>query len=91
MCPSCRSTDRGYAVASGEGEVYSYVVHHNPPVPGRQTPFVVAVVQLPEGVRIVGNVVDCAPSEVGIGMRVRVTYRQMDDELTLPMWAPREA
>nr|BFE83163.1 OB-fold domain-containing protein [Planobispora longispora] len=62
-----------------------------PPVPGRQTPFVVAVVQLPEGVRIVGNVVDCAPSEVGIGMRVRVTYRQMDDELTLPMWAPREA
>ncbi|WP_068926706.1 bifunctional MaoC family dehydratase N-terminal/OB-fold nucleic acid binding domain-containing protein [Planobispora rosea] len=91
MCPSCRSTDRGYVVASGEGEVFSYVVHHNPPVPGRRTPFVVAVVQLPEGVRIVGNVVDCAPSEVGIGMPLRVTYRQMDDELTLPLWAPREA
>ncbi|GAA3441943.1 bifunctional MaoC family dehydratase N-terminal/OB-fold nucleic acid binding domain-containing protein [Planomonospora venezuelensis] len=90
VCPSCRSTDRGYAVASGEGEVYSYVVHHNPPVPGRRTPFVVAVVQLPEGVRIVGNVVDCPPSEVGIGMPLRVTYRQMDDDLILPMWAPRE-
>jgi uncharacterized OB-fold protein len=73
------------------GEVFSYVVHHNPPVPGPRTPFVVAVVALPEGVRIVGNVVDCAPEQVAIGMPVRVTYREMDDELTLPMWAPREA
>ncbi|MEZ0074396.1 putative OB-fold protein [Planotetraspora sp. GP83] len=91
VCPSCRSTDRTYAVASGVGTVYSYVVHHHPPVPGRETPFVVAVVELPEGVRIVGNVVDCPASEVGIGMPVRVTYREMDDELTLPMWVPRES
>ncbi|MFI6507467.1 bifunctional MaoC family dehydratase N-terminal/OB-fold nucleic acid binding domain-containing protein [Streptosporangium sp. NPDC050855] len=91
VCPSCRSTARTYVEASGEGEVYSHVVHHHPPVPGRETPFVVAVVELPEGVRIVGNVVDCAPSRVGIGMPVRVTYRRMDDELILPMWTPREA
>ncbi|MFI6449965.1 bifunctional MaoC family dehydratase N-terminal/OB-fold nucleic acid binding domain-containing protein [Streptosporangium amethystogenes] len=91
VCPSCRSAARTYLTASGEGEVYSYVVHHNPPVPGLGTPFVVAVVELPEGVRIVGNVVDCAPSRVGIGMPVRLTYRQMDDELILPMWVPREA
>ncbi|WP_239513836.1 bifunctional MaoC family dehydratase N-terminal/OB-fold nucleic acid binding domain-containing protein [Streptosporangium sp. 'caverna'] len=91
VCPSCRSADRTYVVAGGEGEVYSYVVHHHPPVPGRETPFVVAVVELPEGVRMVGNVTECASSEVGIGMPVRVTYRQMDDELTLPMWIPREA
>jgi uncharacterized protein len=91
VCPSCRSANRTYAVAGGEGEVYSYVVHHHPPVPGRETPFVVAVVQLPEGVRLVGNVVECASSEVGIGMPVRVTYRQMDDQLILPMWIPREA
>ncbi|GAA2883166.1 OB-fold domain-containing protein [Streptosporangium fragile] len=91
VCPSCRSAARTYVTASGRGEVYSYVVHHNPPVPGLRTPFVVAVVELPEGVRIVGNVVDCPASEVGIGMRVRVTYRRMDDELILPVWAPREA
>ena len=90
LCPSCRSTARGYVVASGEGTVFSYVVHHRPPVPGRETPFVVAVVELPEGVRIVGNIVDCPPDEVGIGMSLRATYRSMDDELTLPMWAPQE-
>ncbi|GAA4189318.1 hypothetical protein GCM10022252_26020 [Streptosporangium oxazolinicum] len=91
VCPSCRSAARTFTTASGEGEVYSYVVHHNPPVPGLRTPFVVAVVELPEGVRIVGNVVDCAASRVGIGMPVRLTYRRMDDELILPMWVPLEA
>ncbi|WP_327089755.1 OB-fold domain-containing protein [Nonomuraea sp. NBC_01738] len=90
VCPSCRSANRTHVVASGEGTVYSYVVHHNPPVPGRETPFVVAVVELPEGVRIVGNIVDCPPEEVGIGMSLRATFRAMDDELILPMWAPRE-
>jgi uncharacterized OB-fold protein len=91
LCPACRSANRSFVVASGEGTVYSYVVHHHPPVPGRDTPFVVAVVELPEGVRIVGNVVDCPPEAVGIGMSVRVIYRAMDDELTLPLWAPRES
>lgn len=90
MCPTCRSANRSHVVASGIGEVYSFVVHHNPPVPGRETPFVVAVVELPEGVRIVGNIVDCPVDAVGIGMSLRVTYRAMDDALILPMWAPRE-
>ena len=91
VCPSCRSANRTYTLASGLGEVYSYVVHHNPPVPGIATPFVVAVVQLPEGTRLVGNIVECPLEKVGIGMPLRVTYRQMDDELVLPMWVPRES
>ncbi|ETK31939.1 bifunctional MaoC family dehydratase N-terminal/OB-fold nucleic acid binding domain-containing protein [Microbispora sp. ATCC PTA-5024] len=88
VCPSCHSAERAYVVARGEGTVYSYVVHHHPPVPGLETPFAVAVVELPEGVRIVGNVVGCPPSEVSVGMPVRVEFREMDDELTLPMWVP---
>ncbi|MDH2427698.1 bifunctional MaoC family dehydratase N-terminal/OB-fold nucleic acid binding domain-containing protein [Sphaerisporangium sp. TRM90804] len=91
VCPTCRSLNRTYTLAAGVGEVYSYVVHHNPPVPGREIPFVVAVIALPEGVRIVGNIVECAAEKVGIGMPVRVVYREMDDELILPMWIPRES
>ncbi|GAA4577183.1 bifunctional MaoC family dehydratase N-terminal/OB-fold nucleic acid binding domain-containing protein [Planotetraspora kaengkrachanensis] len=88
VCPSCRSAERTHIVASGAGTVYSYVVHHHPPVPGQEPPFVVAVVELPEGVRMVGNIVQCPIEEVYVGMPVRVTYQEMDDELTLPMWAP---
>lgn len=89
-CPSCRSLDRTYVVASGVGEVFSHVVHHHPPVPGLRPPYAVAVVRLPEGVRIVGNVVDCPPEDVHIGMPVRVTFRRVDDDLILPLWTPRE-
>ena len=45
----------GYVVAAGTGEVFSYVVHHHPPVPGKRLPIVIALVQLPEGVRMLGE------------------------------------
>ncbi|MDT0550667.1 Zn-ribbon domain-containing OB-fold protein, partial [Streptomyces lonegramiae] len=41
-----------YLVASGKGTVFSYVVHHAPKVPGRSLPFVIALVELEEGVRM---------------------------------------
>lgn len=91
MCPSCHSVERDHVVASGRGRVHSYVVHHHPPVPGRTAPFVVAVIDLEEGVRVVGNVLRCAPDEVEIGMPVRVTFERVDDDLTLPQWIPADA
>lgn len=90
LCPSCgaaRPTGRtGYAVSTGRGEVYSYVVHHHPPVPGRELPFVVALVSLEEGVRMLGELVDVEPEEVRIGLPVEVTFQRVDDELVLPAW-----
>jgi uncharacterized OB-fold protein len=78
---------QGYAVASGLGTVYSYVVHHHPPVPGRRLPIVVALVELAEGVRMVGELLG-AP-HVEIGAPVRVEFVRVDDTLTLPAWRPR--
>ncbi|OLF06472.1 DNA-binding protein [Actinophytocola xinjiangensis] len=89
MCPSCRQTRPGYVVAAGEGTVYSYVVHHHPPVPGRAAPFVVALVELTEGVRMLAELVGVPPSEVHIGLEVRVGFSRVDGELTLPVWRRR--
>ncbi|WP_246361216.1 bifunctional MaoC family dehydratase N-terminal/OB-fold nucleic acid binding domain-containing protein [Haloechinothrix aidingensis] len=75
-----------YVVAAGHGTVYSYVVHHNPPVPGKQLPFVVALVELDEGVRVLGELIDADPGEVSIGMPVRAVFLRVDEELTLPAW-----
>lgn len=91
MCPACHSSKRDHTVASGRGEVHSYVVHHHPPVPGRTPPYVVALIDLEEGVRMVGNILGCPPEDVSIGMPVRVTFEPMDDELTLPQWTPLDA
>ncbi len=95
MCPACgEASDGGYVVAAGTGEVFSYVVHHHPPVPGKRLPMVVALVQLPEGVRMVGEMPGVRPDQVRIGLPVRATFVRPDSEhledLTLPAWRPAE-
>jgi hypothetical protein len=89
MCPACGSAATGdYVVAAGTGAVYSYVVHHHPPIPGKELPLVIALVQLPEGVRMVGELRGIDPDEVRIGLPVRVDFDRVDDDLTLPVWRP---
>jgi uncharacterized OB-fold protein len=91
MCPSCgEASAGGYVVAAGTGEVFSYVVHHHPPVPGKRLPMVVALVQLPEGVRMVGEMPGVSPDRVRIGLPVRATFVRVGDDLTLPAWRPAE-
>jgi uncharacterized OB-fold protein/acyl dehydratase len=89
-CPLCGTMTRagapGYVVAAGTGEVYSYVVHHHPPVPGKKLPVVVALVQLPEGVRMTGELLGVRPDQVRIGLPVRAEFLRIDDDLTLPAW-----
>jgi uncharacterized protein len=85
-CPACGAAKPEYVTAAGTGEVYSYVVQHHPPVPGRQLPIVVALVQLTEGVRMVGELLEASPARVRIGLPVRVAFVRVDDELTLPAW-----
>ena len=74
--------DRGeqtdYTVASGRGTVFSYVVHHAPRVPGRtRFPFVIALVELEEGVRMLGELRDVDPAAVEVGMPVEVEFLDM--------------
>ena len=83
-CQSCDAYDRGYQVAAGTGTVYSYVVHRHPPVPGKELPILIALIDLDEGVRMVGEVVGA--DELEIGDRLQVDYNRIDDDLTLPIW-----
>ena len=85
-CPECGALDRGYVPASGRGTVFSYVVHHHPPVPGRELPIVLVLVDLEEGVRMVGELVDASPEDLAIGIPVTADFRHVDDDLTLPVW-----
>jgi hypothetical protein len=89
MCPNCRSLEHDYVVSSGNGIVYSFVVHHHPPVPGKQMPFTVAVVELDEGTRVVGNVIDIDPAEVAVGLKVEVAFVENEAGRKLPQWRPR--
>jgi uncharacterized OB-fold protein/acyl dehydratase len=83
-----------YVVAAGVGTVYSFVVHHAPKVPGRTLPFVIALVELEEGVRMLGELRNVDPAKVQIGMPVSATYIDFPagdsgPGWTLYAWEPR--
>ena len=75
-----------YVVASGKGTVFSFVVHHAPQVPGRTLPFVIALVELAEGVRMLGELRGIDPAKVEIGMDVRATYIDFPAGDSGPAW-----
>ncbi len=81
-----KSAPTEYVVSSGRGTVYSFVVHHAPKVPGRTLPFVIALVELDEGVRMLGELRGIDPAAVDIGIPVRATYIDMPESDTGPAW-----
>lgn len=87
-CPACHAFGRDFVRASGEGTVFSWTVHRHPPIPGQELPIVLVLVELPEGVRMVGRLAGVAPDAVEIGMPVRAAYTVVDDDLTLVDWEP---
>jgi hypothetical protein len=75
-----------YVVAGGKGTVFSFVVHHAPKVPGRTLPFVIALVELDEGVRMLGELRNVDHSTVKIGMPVRAAYIDFPAAAAGPEW-----
>ncbi|MCW2551791.1 MAG: DNA-binding protein [Mycobacterium sp.] len=75
-----------YQVASGRGTVFSFVVHHAPKVPGRTLPFVIALIELDEGVRMLGELRNTDPAGVEIGMPVRAMYIDFPANDVGPAW-----
>jgi uncharacterized OB-fold protein len=88
MCPACGGLEWAERSVAGEGIVYTFTVTSHPQFPGFDSPFVVALVELTCGARLVTNLIDVDPAEASIGMPVEVVYTAVDDELTLPLFRP---
>ncbi|BBZ14859.1 Zn-ribbon domain-containing OB-fold protein [Mycobacterium branderi] len=90
FCPACQSTAVTWVQLSGQATVYSFAVVHG--IPGLpDLTLVPAVVDLPDapGARLVSNIVGIAPSDVTIGMTVRVDFSPITDGWMLPVFRPR--
>jgi len=76
--------------ASGRGEVYSYVVAHAPFLPAfmHRMPHILVLVQLDEGPRLVGYMINTTPEAMRFGMPVRVAFEPLTEDATLPVWQP---
>lgn len=87
VCPECWSTDIGVKPVSGNGEVFTFTVYRHSYHPALKIPYVVALIELEEGPRLISNIVSCAPENVEIGMAVRVQFEREGD-FVLPRFAP---
>lgn len=86
-CPHCHEGRLEWVDASGRGEVHSYTVAHRPAGPwfGDRVPYVVALIDLDEGVRMLGGVRVDDVESVRVGQRVRVAFEDAGD-VSIPVW-----
>lgn len=89
-CPHCGSERLSWFYASGRGRIYSYtVVLSNAPTAFQaKMPYVVAVITLDEGVRMLSNIVECDQGSLTCDMPVEVVFEKLNEEFTLPMFRP---
>jgi uncharacterized OB-fold protein len=81
ICSQCRGTELEPFQLSRNGKVVTSTVVHVPP--GEflmEAPYAIAVVETPEGARLMVQVVDCDPAKVGPGMEVSLEFRLIRKE-----------
>ena len=90
LCPECWGRASTWRTLSGRGRVYSFVTYRRLYHPGfaDDLPYVVAVIALDEGPRLISNVIDCRPEDVRCDMPVEVVFRDATDRIALPLFRP---
>ena len=91
FCPMCHSKDVTWVKSSGKGTLYAFsIVHRSPPPFRERCPYVVALVEAEDGVRIPTNLIidDPTPENIKIGMPVEVVFDDVNEEVTLPKFKP---
>jgi len=82
VCPKCRRRGRTTHVEfSGRGKVFSYtVINASSRAFERYMPYIVGLVQLDEGPRVLSQIVDCKPDDLRIGMEVEACFRKIFEQ-----------
>ncbi|HEY1688371.1 MAG TPA: Zn-ribbon domain-containing OB-fold protein [Solirubrobacteraceae bacterium] len=86
LCQHCRSDDWDWVPSAGNGSIYSYTVVHRPLGSSLKAPYVVVVVTLEEGVRVMANLLDADPEAVAIDQRVQVDFAPDWQGKVVPMF-----
>jgi uncharacterized OB-fold protein len=90
-CRRCLSEALEWVESKGRGTIYSHsTVYRAPSRPFEpDVPYIVALVDLDEGCRLVTNIVDVSPRDVRVGMPVEVVFDRITPEISLPKFRPR--
>jgi uncharacterized protein len=89
QCPECSSAHFEVIAVSGRGTIYAWIISHHP-TKNDESPRVVVLVALDEGVRMVSNLVECELDEVANDLVVEVCFMP-EENFTLPQFRLAEA
>lgn len=91
VCQRCWSADFDWTPVSGQGELFTFTVYRRAYSRelADQLPYVVGIVELAEGPRLITNIVGCAPEKLHVGMQVEVVFEDLDGGISLHAFRPR--
>ena len=89
-CRACGKEGHEWVEVSGRGKIFTFVTYHRHYHPGfaNELPYVVGLVELEEGPRIISNIVGVAPEAVRCDMPVAVRFEPITADIALPKFAP---
>ena len=87
-CPHCGSDKVDWITGSGNGTIHTFTVVRQAGDPFFKTklPYVVAMIELDEGVRLMSNIVDTPIETLRIGMRVEVLFEAVSATVAIPLF-----
>jgi uncharacterized protein len=89
FCPHCWSEEVAPTPASGRATLYTWtVVHQNAAPFDARTPYIVAMVDLPEGPRLMTVIEDCPVENLCASMELTIAFREDDDGFVVPVFRP---
>jgi len=85
-CPHCLSANFSFQNVSGKGKIFSFVTFHRVYRPAftNDVPYVVALIELDEGPRLLSNIMGVTHDQVKCEMRVEVVFEDYDEDISIP-------
>jgi uncharacterized OB-fold protein len=87
VCPSCWSADAEWTPLSGRGVLQSWVTFRREYHPAFPVPYTVGLVELAEGPRLEGMLVDTPLEALRWRLPVRLVWQELDDGFAVPAFA----
>ena len=92
LCPFCHGSDIEWVQASGRGKLYSFEIAYQTISKAFKVkpPYVLAMIELEEGPRMMSNLVGIEPDpkRIACDMPVEIVFEKLTDEITLPLFKP---
>ncbi|MCU0799535.1 MAG: Zn-ribbon domain-containing OB-fold protein [Candidatus Thermoplasmatota archaeon] len=84
MCPNCHRRSVGKMKKfyfNGNGKIITYTIIHEGSLQYRnQVPYLLAIIELEEGDKVLGQIVDCEASDLAMGKKVEMVFRKLGEQ-----------